>query len=103
LQNHHSLILKLPLIQIHFAKTTLGFSVITKIPFLLALSIFKSFTETHTSFTLTSTYFTLTNNMPSLQVIELSHPQVAKTGQITRQAVLNGGFATVGADWTTTW
>jgi hypothetical protein len=37
LQNHPSLILKLPLIQIHFAKTTLGFSVITKIPFLLAL------------------------------------------------------------------
>jgi hypothetical protein len=27
-----------------FAKTTLGFSIITKIPFLFALQIFKSFT-----------------------------------------------------------
>jgi hypothetical protein len=37
LQNHPSLISKLPPIQTHFAKTTLGFSVITKILFLLAL------------------------------------------------------------------
>jgi hypothetical protein len=32
---------EITLIQIHFAKTTLGFSVITKIPFLLVLYIFK--------------------------------------------------------------
>jgi hypothetical protein len=32
---------EITLIQIHFAKTTLGFSVITKIPFLLALLNFQ--------------------------------------------------------------
>jgi hypothetical protein len=37
LQNHPSLILKLPSVQLHFTKTTLGFSVIIKIPFLFAL------------------------------------------------------------------
>jgi hypothetical protein len=37
LKNYPSLVLKIPPIQLHFAKTTLGFSVITKIPFLLAL------------------------------------------------------------------
>jgi hypothetical protein len=44
-------------IQVHFAKTTLSFSVITKILILLALQIFKSFTQTHTSFTLNKHIF----------------------------------------------
>jgi hypothetical protein len=44
LQNHPSLISRLPPNQTYFAKTTLGFSVIIKIPFLLALQIFKSCT-----------------------------------------------------------
>jgi hypothetical protein len=35
LQNHPSLISRLPPIQLDFAKTTLSFSVITKIPFYL--------------------------------------------------------------------
>jgi hypothetical protein len=42
LQNHPSLILKLPLIQLHFAKTTLGFFVIIKIPFLCAFKFLKA-------------------------------------------------------------
>jgi hypothetical protein len=64
---------EITLIQIHFAKTTLSFSIITKIPFLLALLNFQKFHITHTSVTLTNTYFTLTNYKPSLQIIELSH------------------------------
>jgi hypothetical protein len=39
---------------------------------------FQKLHITHTSFTLTSTYFTLTNNMPSLQVLELSQPSPLK-------------------------
>jgi hypothetical protein len=42
LQNHPSLILKLPLIQLHFAKTTLGFSLIIKISFLCAFKFLKA-------------------------------------------------------------
>jgi hypothetical protein len=42
LQNHPSLILKLPLIQLYFAKTTLGFSVIIKIPFYVHLNFLKA-------------------------------------------------------------
>jgi hypothetical protein len=48
------------LIQLHFAKATLGFSVITKIPFLFALLNFHKFHIAHTSFIQTNTYFTLT-------------------------------------------
>jgi hypothetical protein len=52
LQNHPSLILKLPPTQMHFAKTTLSFSVITKIPFLLALLNFQKFHKnTHKLYT----------------------------------------------------
>jgi hypothetical protein len=48
---------KIILLQIHFAKTTLGFSVITKIPFLLAFKFSKAshkhtralYKQTHTS------------------------------------------------------
>jgi hypothetical protein len=58
-----------------FCKNNPSFSIITKIPFLLAFKFFlkKSFTQTHTSFTLVSIYFTLTINVPSLQIFELSH------------------------------
>jgi hypothetical protein len=43
LQNHPSLISKLPPIQTHFAKTTLGFSVITKnTPFYLHFKFSKA-------------------------------------------------------------
>jgi hypothetical protein len=59
-------------IQIHFAKTTLGFSVIQKLPFLFALLNFQKFHITHTSFILTNTYFTLTNICLALQVYGLS-------------------------------
>jgi hypothetical protein len=34
---------EITLTQIHFAKTTLGFSIITKMPFLLALLNFQKF------------------------------------------------------------
>jgi hypothetical protein len=73
LQNYPLLILELPPIQLHFAQTTLGFSIITKIPFLLTLLNFQKFHITHMSFTQTDTYFTLTNYVPSLQTHELSH------------------------------
>jgi hypothetical protein len=63
---------QITLIQIHFAKTTLGFSVIIKIPFLLVLLNFQKFHIAHTSVTLTNAYFTLTNYKPSLQINELS-------------------------------
>jgi hypothetical protein len=42
LQNHPSLILELPLIQLHFAKTTQIFSVIIKIPLLCAFKFLKA-------------------------------------------------------------
>jgi hypothetical protein len=58
---------EITLIQIHFAKTTLGFSVITKIPCLFALLNFqKKIHITYTSFILTNTYFILTKYMPSI-------------------------------------
>jgi hypothetical protein len=57
---------EITLIQIHFTKTTLGFSVITKIPFLLALLNFQKLHIKHTSFTLINTYFTLTKYMTSI-------------------------------------
>jgi hypothetical protein len=43
---------EITLIQIHFTKTTLGFSVITKIPFLHALLYFQKFhINTHKLYT----------------------------------------------------
>jgi hypothetical protein len=60
------------LIKLHFTQTTLDFSIITKIPFLLTLLNFQKFHITHMSFTQTDIYFTLTNYVPSLQTHELS-------------------------------
>jgi hypothetical protein len=54
-----------------FCKNNPSFSAIIKIPLLLAFKFLKA-SHKHTSFTLTNTYFTLTNNVPSLQVLELS-------------------------------
>jgi hypothetical protein len=66
LQNYHSLNLRLPPIQIHFAKTTLGFSVITKIPLFTCTLNFQKIHIAHTSVTPINTYFTLTKYLPSI-------------------------------------
>jgi hypothetical protein len=47
LENHPSPIFEITLIQTHFTKTTLGFSIITKIPFLLVLYFFLKASHKH--------------------------------------------------------
>jgi hypothetical protein len=54
------------LIQILFAKTTLGFFCNYKIPLFTCTLNFQNLHITHTSVTLINTYFTLTNYMPSI-------------------------------------
>jgi hypothetical protein len=58
---------EITLIQINFTKTTLGFSVNTKITlFTCTLNFFKKLYTTNTSFIQTNTYFTLTKYLPSV-------------------------------------
>jgi hypothetical protein len=64
---------EITLIQIHFTKTTLDSSIITKIPLFICAFKFSKVSHKHTqALHLTNTYFTLTNYMPSLQTHEMS-------------------------------
>jgi hypothetical protein len=85
LQNYPSLILKLPSIQIHFTETTLGFSIITKIPFYWHFKFSKASHKHTQALHLTNTYFTLTNICLALQVYELSQPGIGSCGGGCRQ------------------